>query len=90
MSKKKQNPATKKNKNATTVVQQKRKAKSIAKKAADKLEQGGKSHVSNAKFLGGRSDSDEERLGMRLSAVKRGRKKQLKAGKIRRSAAKIK
>ena len=85
---KKASAAQRKNKNATTVVRQKRKAKKTAKKAATKLERSADNEKWSKVQTIGESRGDH---GDRMKrAAARLRKKKLKAGKIRRSAASIK
>ena len=83
--------AAAKNTNALTVMKQKRKAKSIAKKAAAKKDQLGRMNTTGIDTrMQGLSETQEEYGKRRLRDAKKGRKAHMDAGRIRKAAAKIK
>jgi hypothetical protein len=84
--------AAKKNTNALTVERQKRKAKSIAKKAAKKLDQRGIDNTTGimARLIPLGGSNDVAFAKKRLKRAKRGRKQLMDAARIRKAAAKIK
>ncbi len=91
--------ADKKNKNATTVMQQKRKAKSIANKAAKKADHSAERSKKAATFWGGTPENKKRSSGKGLASgarkiaieqSKKSTKSTIKAARLRGAAKKIK